>query len=397
MSDTEIGRSPTTDVRLMVATFAEVLALLLAVEAVGVFLVAAFDRIALSLTAAGPRVDRNGLVPPPVAAGIIIAVFGVGIAAAAYWTYRSVRGVEESPGPEPVLRGGGALAGILFVLGYSLGGSTIEPLVSGWIAELLAGPVVMIGIALGYVRHRELSVRTRRPGTENGPTILGAVAVAVLAGVAVLLATGPVFSGAAFGGMRPALTPAVAVRSLFTAGIALGVGYALVYVGAIQERVRAWGNPATAVGAVTTLLAVQSWASVEGQLLLGRFGAGRGGGSVVTWAIGTGGAVVVAVLATAGVAIAVHRSSTRGDVELTPLTVGTAVGGGFAIAAVLASLIRGYPPGTAVAIGSLAFVAATAAVSYHRTDSIWVPALVFGTYFLLVDSALTAHVLGALY
>ncbi|WEL17011.1 putative membrane protein [Halorhabdus sp. SVX81] len=287
----------------------------------------------------------------------------------------------------------GTIGAAAFVIAY-LAIDPIQQLVTP-IAVDLAGPATMGGLAVGYIQYRDVTVQRALPSSDALPTVLGVVLVAVIAGGGVLfgVGTGRDMGFAWF--FEPRIGPIEILRSVVVTGVLGGVGYALLYNAAIQGRLAGVTGPAQAVAAVTVLLPVRAWArakisslTVPGQRAMSSVSFAQSLGRAIA-------AVVVGVMAAWLFARGVGIVQSRVE-RVTPLQSGIAAVAVVSIAAVITTLVRGYPAVGALPIVTLAAVPAAAAIGYERTRSAWTPTLVFGVYLLLVDSRLGQYIVTAI-
>ncbi|WEL20894.1 putative membrane protein [Halorhabdus sp. BNX81] len=284
----------------------------------------------------------------------------------------------------------GAAAFVIAYLAIELIQQSVTP-----IAVDLAGPATMGGLAVGYIQYRDVTVQRALPSSDALPTVLGVAVIAVIAGGGVLfgVGTGRDMGFAWF--FEPRIGPIEILRSVVVTGVLGGVGYALLYNAAIQGRLAGVTGPAQAVAAVTVLLPVRAWArakisslTVPGQRAMSSVPLAQSLGRAIA-------AVVVGVMAAWLFARGVGIVQSRVE-RVTPLQSGIAAVAVVSIAAVLTTLVRGYPAVGALPIVTLAAVPAAAAIGYERTRSAWTPTLVFGVYLLLVDSRLGQYIVTAI-
>jgi len=393
MVDRPLQRSRPLDARSSLIEYGGVAVLLGAVVIVGAVLRRVFEHLAQIPPTSEPIIGAASaftgrILLSFVYAVLVLGVVGVGYVLARDWTDR----FDRIDAPD-LLTIGGTITAAAFVLAYV----AIDPIqrsVTPIVVDLV-GPVTMVVLALGYTRYRDVSLRTSVPDGDVLPTVLGVGLVAVLAGGAVLLGIGTGRTGVFGSFFQPRIGPVGVARSVVVTGALGGVGYALLYNAAIQGRLGIVTCPAKAVAAVTVLFPVRAWAGIELQLVTA---ARQGSMTPLVQSLGrTIGAIVVGVVAAWLFVRGMDPLLSRMDGAATTLHSGVAAAGIVSFVAVIASVVRGYPAGVVLGLVSLTVVAAAAAIGYERTRSVWVPALAFGVYLLLVDSALTRHLLAVIH
>lgn len=277
----------------------------------------------------------------------------------------------------------GVAALVLFVAAYRLhGGATVPVVPDGVVTALLSGGVLVL-VAVGYARLQEVDLRLEAPDREPLPVAGGVVLVAGLAGIGWVLAAATRVDTPlvlTLGGATAPALPVDALGRMVLDGILVGTGTALLYNGAIQERLRDRLGPAGAVAAATAL--------VGGSFVELRPFAPTDASSVVA---GTTVVVLLALLAAAVATRTVRALPRVVGIEPTPLAGATV--GAAAVVLPLAVLVPLQSPAWwTVLYVATPVVAAAAAVGYERSRSVWIPALGFVAYFLVADWAVVTYV-----
>jgi hypothetical protein len=322
------------------------------------------------------------VLDPQLVGGVVYAALGTALLAGGYAVARSLGRAPRLAADERVSLGGVA-ALILFVAAYRLHEDPTVPTVPEGVTTALLGGGAFALVAVGYARLLGTDLRLGPPGRERLGLAAGVALVAGLAGV------GWVFAAATWtrtplvvtlgGGGAPAF-PVEALHRVVASGVLVGGGMALLYNGAIQERLRGRLGPAGAAAAATTLAGASF---VE--LLPSR------GTDPVSVVAGTVATLLLALLVAAVAAWTVGALRRVDGSEPTPL-VGAAVG----VAAVVLPLVV-LVPLQAAAWRTFLYpappvVAAAAAVGYERSRSAWVPVLAFVVYLVVADWAVVTYV-----
>lgn len=315
---------------------------------------------------------------PQLVGAVVYAILGAtGLATVFVVGQRSGRfaaGLER----HELVQLGGALGLVLLLGSYWLHGVASLPAVPGdVIAPLLAAVVAMAAPAVVFARTRRIDLPFAAPDRRlaaGTALAAGLVAAGWLAAVAATIDTSPVFPGGTFG---PQVTAASLFWQVVYPGVLVGVGMGILYHGAVQAALRAYGGPAGAVAAVPALIGGTAWASAE--LLRG-----AGAAATIASAAAVVGLSLVAALvaASAGRWLLGSRSVEDDRTALIAATTGVLL---VLLPAIAAMPVRGYPVEFLASIGGFALVAAVAAVGYERGRSIWLPGLAFGVYLTLVD------------
>jgi hypothetical protein len=322
------------------------------------------------------------LLDPQLVGGAVYAGLGTLLLAGGYAVARSLGRAPRLDADERVSLAG-VTALVLFVAAYRLHGSTTVAVVPEGITRALLGGGGLALIAVGYTRLLDTDLRLAGPDRETLPLAAGVALVAGLAGVGWVLAaatwTETPLLVTLGGGSAPAF-PVEALGRVVVSGVLVGAGTALLYNGAIQERLRGRLGPAGAAAAATTLAGASF---VE--LLPSR------GTDPVSVVAGTVATLLLALLVAAVAAWTVGALRRVDGSEPTPL-VGAAVG----VAAVVLPLVV-LVPLQAAAWRTFLYpappvVAAAAAVGYERSRSAWVPVLAFVVYLVVADWAVVTYV-----
>lgn len=276
----------------------------------------------------------------------------------------------------------GAITAGLFLLGAYLlhGVADLPAFPDDTVRTLLIGPVALGVPAIAYARVRGIDVDLSFPDRDARAVIAAVVLVAALgAGVVwtvAYLATGtglfdPHFTdpaGAQFS--AGAWLGRVVLPVLF-----VGLGWSLLYNGAIQPHLRERLGAAGAVAAVTTLLSLVWWTSP---------GVARVGGPLTTTAAMAGG-VLLSLLVALLLAWGLGHARRSLDWELTPATA--VVVGVLAVSLVVAVTVAASAYRTALVSWGLGYPVAVAAATlgYERSRSLWVPVAAYATFLLLID------------
>lgn len=395
MTDRFFQRSRPLDARSSLIEYGGVAVLLGAVVIVGAVLRRAFEYLAQIPPTADPVIGAASAFTARLLLSFVYAVLVLGVFGVGYVLARDrVDRLDRIDAPD-LFTIAGTIVAAVFVLAY-LAIDSIQRSITPIVVDLV-GPVTMVVLALGYIQYRDVSLRIAVPDSERFPAAIGVTSVAVLAGGAVLVGIGPARTDVFGSFFQPRIGPVGILRSVVVTGILGGVGYAFLYNAAIQGRLRFVTHPAHAVAAVTALFAVRAWASIEiDSLLVSRRGP-MTSTPLAPWLGRAIGATVVGVVAAWLVARGIATFQSRLAGTVTTVRAGAAVVGVVSIALILATAVRGYSAVVVSRIVSIMAVAAVASIGYERTRSVWVPGLAFGTYFLIVNSALTRSLLAVIY
>ncbi|WP_275739736.1 hypothetical protein [Halorhabdus sp. SVX81] len=393
MTDRPLQRSRVLSARSSLIEYGGVAVLLAAVVVVGTVLRRVLNQLMHVPPTNDPIIGPGGAFTGHILLAVVYTVLVMLVVGVSYVLIRDWTDRPDRIAGSDLVTIAGTIGAAAFVIAY-LAIDPIQQLVTP-IAVDLAGPATMGGLAVGYIQYRDVTVQRALPSSDALPTVLGVVLVAVIAGGGVLfgVGTGRDMGFAWF--FEPRIGPIEILRSVVVTGVLGGVGYALLYNAAIQGRLAGVTGPAQAVAAVTVLLPVRAWArakisslTVPGQRAMSSVSFAQSLGRAIA-------AVVVGVMAAWLFARGVGIVQSRVE-RVTPLQSGIAAVAVVSIAAVITTLVRGYPAVGALPIVTLAAVPAAAAIGYERTRSAWTPTLVFGVYLLLVDSRLGQYIVTAI-
>jgi hypothetical protein len=354
--------------------FKSLFLLLLAVGALRTFNI---ETLLTASTTMRPIPDPT-LVGTVVYAAVTMIVLGTGVV-----VWRQRQHPEQRFGRETRLRVGAAVAVTLVGAAYGLHESTALPVFPRELLIAVANGVVVMGLgAVGYSRHRGIAISLALPDRHHWTTVLPTVVLSALTALGgtygYMRTVGTIpemrFDRATMGGAWPA--------ELLLYSILMGVGFGLLFNGAIQTALR---GRLGAAGAVTTATAITGF-----PLLVGRTLAGSGSDL---------GILSLAVLLTVEnfmlvvIAFAIVQGawvpSRRVGVGLTP---GRGAGAVVLVTA-LVSLAAEEPPFVALTVSWVA-VAALATVQYERTRSVWVPIAVYASYEMFAAMETVRFLLG---
>jgi len=395
MTDRPLQRSRVLSARASLIEYGSVAVLLAAVVVVGTVLRRVLSQLMHVPPTNDPIIGPGGAFTGHILLAVVYTVLVMLVVGVSYVLIRDWADRLDRIAGSDLLTIAGTIGAAAFVIAY-LAIELIQQSVTP-IAVYLAGPATMGVLAVGYIQYRDVTVQRALPGSDALPTVLGVAVVAVIAGGGVLFGVG---TGRDMGFewfFEPRIGPIEILRSVVVTGVLVGVGYALLYNAAIQGRLAGVTGPAQAVAAVTVLLPVRAWAGAKISSLTA---AGQRAMSSVPLAQSLGraiAAVIVGVMAAWLFARSVEIVQSRVDGRVTPLYSGIAAVAVVSIAAVITTLVRGYPAVGALPIVTLAAVPAAAAISYERTESVWVPGLAFGAYFVLIDSAIGQYLFAVIH
>ncbi|CCQ32803.1 hypothetical protein HLRTI_000781 [Halorhabdus tiamatea SARL4B] len=395
MTDRPLQRSRSIDARSSLVEYGGVVVLLGAVVVLGTALRRVLEHLARVPPTAEPVIGVASAFTGRILLSFVYAVLVLGALGVGYALARGrVDRLDRIDAPD-LFTITGTIVAAVFVLAYV----AIDPIQRSVapIAVDLAGPVTMVAFALGYIQYRDVPIGVSMPDGDALASVFGVTLLAVLAGGAVLIGLGTVYTDVFESVFQSRIGPASVLHSVVITGILGGVGYALLYNAAIQGRLGLISGPAQAVAAVTVLFPVRAWASIE----LYSITVFRQGPMASIPFVGSNGRVIGAVVV--GVAAAwlfargIGTLQSRLDDTVTTVHAGVAAAMIVSVAFVLVGVVRGYSIVAVSRIVGIMAVAAAASIGYERTRSVWVPALAFGAYLLLVNSALTRPLLAAMY
>lgn len=317
--------------------------------------------------------------PTPVGtavyAGVGLVVLGTAVA------LLGQRQTSEQRFPRGKLAGlGGAAAVTLVGVAYGLHRTIgLPPFPREALIATTNGLVVMGLGAIGYARRRslDLPISAPRDWAASLTTVVLSAGTA-LGGTYVYMRTVSTipamrFDRAAMGGVWPA--------ELLLYSLLMGLGWGLLFNGAIQTALR---ERLGAAGAVTAATAITGF-----PLLVGRaFPSGSGLGTLSLAALLTVENFMLVVVAFAFVHSAWVLSQRLGS-ELTSVRGAAAV----VLVTILASLAVEQPPFVALTV-SWTVVAALGALAFERTRSVWVPVAAYASYELFAAMETVRFLLG---
>jgi hypothetical protein len=351
--------------------------LFLLLLAVGALRTVNIETLLTASTTMRPIPDPT-LVGTVVYATVTMVVLGTGVV---LWGQR--RHPDERVGRKTRLRVGGAAAVTLVGVAYGLHESTSLPVFPRELLIAVANGVVVMGLGtVGYTRRRGTAISLALPDRHHWTTVLATVVLAALIalggtyGYMRTVGTIPAmrFDRAAMGGAWPG--------ELLLYSVFMGVGFGLLFNGAIQTTLR---DRLGTAGGVTAATAITGF-----PLLVGRTLAGSGSdlGTLSLAALLTVENFMLVVIAFALVQGA-WVLSRRVGVGLTPNRGAGAV----VLVTALVSLAAEEPPFVALT-ASWVVVAALATVQYERTRSVWVPIAVYASYELFAAMETVRFLLG---
>lgn len=331
------------------------------------------------------------VIDPRVAGAVVYAVLGAAAFAGTYGVVRARRPQEARAQRHEIAQFGGVTAMVLLAAAYLLHGATDVPVFPGQVlTSFLVGSVAMGVPAFAYANASEFDLHLDVPGRATVPlagVVLALGAITGLGQFAVAVAPGnPLLTDDVVGRFGPRLSAGLLAWRVVVPGICISIGMALLYNGAVQERLRERLGPAGATAAVTALAGVLGWAFVAGGLTHSAVGM-----------VGALAAVVLLSLLGAAIAVrSVRLIARRLDGGVTPVvaaSVGVAV-----VAVPHAGLVGIDPSGATIAAGGLAatVVVAVASVAYERSRSVWIPALAFVSFQVVGDSDLLLAIAGVI-
>lgn len=303
--------------------------------------------------------------------GLLLGVLGLW-----YWT-RGTRG-QDAPALEghEFLTLAGSLCFLVVVGTFWIQGRVGVASVPETVFGAVLRPALAFGLpALAFARLSGRRLRIALPDRETTNLVAWAV---VLATVVALLHVGvlglirePVVTGPFLGSLS---LRSVLLTAMLPA-LVVGLGFGLVFNGAVQEALRTRLGLAGAITAVTTLVGATA---VAIPVLLRQLG--------IVWQAGVvAGVALLGVLFGRLAALAARHLSRRAAVTFTPTVAaasGVAAVGLLSGGTVVYDLDYG---GVVLSATALALVAGIACVTYERSRSVWAPGAAFGTYLILLS------------
>lgn len=325
-------------------------------------------------------VRTGSLFPARLVGAVVYAALGLAAVGTVYAAVRR-RGAPGDPlrRDELATLGGAATIGLLFAAYVLHGALDLPPFPEQLVTTFLNGPVIAGLLVAAYASARELPFRTDPPERERVGFAAAAVLVAGAVGlvlaiwyaVASTAAAGPVLDGF-FG---PELTAGRLLGQVLLPAVFVGVGWALLYNGAVQETLERHHGRAGTLAATAALVA--SYGSVAAPLAAGAGPARSAVGSTV--------AVLLGLLAAYVAALGADRI-TRSSDGVPAAPVATTAGVVVVAVPLLGLSAAGLVPGQfAAGAAALGVVTAVGAVGYDRCRSLWVPALAFAAFLAASD------------
>lgn len=327
---------------------------------------------------------------PELVGAAVYAMLGVVLVAATYAVYQHLKVSTEGLDRQSLLSLFGALGMLFLVIAYRLHKAMDLPVFPGDVVpSLLQGVIAMGVLALVYARVRGINIQTGFSGRDIYFLAVIVALVSALAGIGWVIAytaignTGIIISVGGVFGPRfsgPQLSAGVVIWSIVLPGVFFGGGMGLLYNGVIQEGLRGYMAPASAVAAVTALIGV-SFLNFE-----------TGWSTDVVATVATTTIVVLLSLLAAFLAVQATRILSQVfDIEL-PLIVGASIGVFLLMFPLLRmSMVQPSPARFVLAGGSLTVVAAIAAIGYERSRSVWVPTLAFALFRIIADAKVALY------
>jgi hypothetical protein len=323
-------------------------------------------------------------IPDPTPVGTVVYA-GVGLVVLG--TAGALLGQRKPPErrfPRRILAGLGGVAAVVLVgLAYGLHRSADLPAFPRELLIATTNGLVVMGLgAIAYARRRGFDLPMSAPDRRDWAASLTTVvlsAVTALGGTFVYMRTvGTLpdmrFDRAAMGGVWPA--------ELVFYSVLMGLGWGLLFNGAIQTALR---DRLGAAGAVTAATAITGFPLLVGRALT------RSGSELGTLSLAALLTVENFMLVVVAFAI-VHGAwvlSRRLGIELTPVRGAIVV----VLVAVVASLSVEQPPFVALTV-SWALVAALGTLAFERTRSVWVPVAAYASYELFAAMETVRFLLG---
>lgn len=362
-----------------VREYGSVLLLVFAATLLGLVVPAAVDLLGARLV---PTVGAR-LVGTIVYAGTAFAAL-----AAIYVAFRWHRDPSARLAVHERVQLGGTALALLLVASYVLHGAVPLPAVpEGVLAPVLTATLAMVAPAYYYADTVGTDLPVAIPD-RDGWTVAGlAVLVAGLAGLAwTVVLVGLLDEGAGLGLLAgpfaPTLTAGTLVWHTVVPALAVGAGMAVLYTGAVQAAFRGRVGPAGAIGAVAALVGVRTWSPAL-----------VGSPTEPIWLVTTSGAVAVLALLGGVVAAVGTRFVTAAGDGTVAWAVAVAVGVVVAVFGPVGAVLVGpYPVSFVLASASLTTAAGVASAGYEASRSLWVPALAFAAYLLVVDYPVVAFI-----
>lgn len=326
---------------------------------------------------------------PRLVGTVVYAILGVALVAAVYAVYQYLQASAEGLDRQGFFTLFGALGMLFLVIAYRLHEAMDLPIFPGDIVpSLLRGVIAMGLLALVYARVRGINIQTGFSGRDIYFLAVIVALVSALAGIGWVITytaignTGIISVGGVFGPRfsGPQLSAGVVIWSIVLPGVFFGGGMGLLYNGVIQEGLRGYMAPTSAVAAVTALIGV-SFLNFE-----------TGWSTDVVATVTTTTIVVLLSLLAAFLAVQATRILSQVfDIEL-PLIVGASIGVFLLMFPVLRmSMVQPSPARFVLAGGSLTVVAAIAAIGYERSRSVWVPTLAFALFRIIADAKVALY------
>lgn len=319
---------------------------------------------------------------------LIYTLLGMAVLTVTYTISRRGREMKREFDQFELLHLGGVIGILLFACFYLLLSFTELPIFpDDMIAVILTGPVGMGGLALVYARLEAFDIQIAAPSRDALPHTIGTIVLAMIVGLIWVIAVvsfdfiGPQFSFS--GSTTPELSAGDVLLNTVLLGCMTGIGWGVLYNGAIQENLREVVGPEQAVGALIAIIGIL-W------VIAGIFFQTT---DMIVMA-GTAMAAVLLSLFAAMVAVwGIERVVQILDVEHT-LFLATSVSILVVTIVLLAlSLLLTSSLGLILVGLSLSVVAALASLGYEYSRSVWVPALVFSAYFICSDVNIGLYVI----
>lgn len=327
---------------------------------------------------------------PQLVGSAVYAMLGVTTLAAIYAVTRHLRTTQSGLKQHERLNLGGVTGILLLVCAYWLHGAADLPVFPGDVVTSLLTSAVAMGLpALIYARVREIDMRIEVPDRNAVSLVGGAAVMAALAGVGGMVAFTATVDTRIIMPIRglgdPQLSASMLLLDVVLPGVFVGIGLGILYTGALQERLREYVSPAGAVAAVTALIGISSLEFRIGQPT-----------TAVATAATVPAVVFLSLLAAFLVVWGTQSFSQSLDSELTP-SVAASVSGLVVVLSLLGMSAVGLLTATFVLYAiSFTVLAAIATVGYERSRSVWVPALAFASYQIVVDTDLALYLVRVL-
>ena len=309
---------------------------------------------------------------------IVYSVLGIAILAIAgliYWNHRETDKSLNVENLRFLLAISLLLVGVTYTICRRVEASSNATWLLGTFITAVLG---MGGLAVAYLFARDADMRLNSPEEPLGQTIVVITMISVVTITMLVLAVDQRVVNSLLlhrQYIRPLSLVNLVQNTLFTS-VFSAFGMGLLYQGAIQETLREYATPTAAIAGTTVSAGCYGW--VTEQIL-----SVEGTTSIFLL-------LAIALLVVFATAFAVRFWRIL-NISVTNTTLRAAIAVAFGI--VLNALFVGgwysfFDPGEPVFFGYIltnAVIIGTAAVTYERTRSVWLPMFVIGTFYVAIN------------